>query len=162
MRRGFDGLALQVQETLKHDPHSGHVFVFRGRRGIAFSELHFRQVLPSRTLKKKAETHPYYPGLQSLNAWDRRSLSMTKRKRLPSQTFTRLHARITEENGAFTVSVRLLNHRMQGDGAWGEEIAPSIDMASTMIDAIAKQFSISQKCVSIRIVMDDFRDGTFH
>ncbi len=33
MRRGFDGLALQVQETLKHDPHSGHLFVFRGRRG---------------------------------------------------------------------------------------------------------------------------------
>jgi transposase len=32
MRRGFDGLALQVQETLKRDPHSGHVFVFRGRR----------------------------------------------------------------------------------------------------------------------------------
>jgi transposase len=23
MRRGFDGLALQVQETLKHDPHDG-------------------------------------------------------------------------------------------------------------------------------------------
>jgi transposase len=33
MRRGFDGLALQVQETLKHNPHSGHLFVFRGRRG---------------------------------------------------------------------------------------------------------------------------------
>jgi transposase len=33
MRRGFDGLALQVQETLKCDPHSGHLFVFRGRRG---------------------------------------------------------------------------------------------------------------------------------
>jgi len=33
MRRGFNGLALQVQETLKHDPHSGHLFVFRGRRG---------------------------------------------------------------------------------------------------------------------------------
>lgn len=33
MRRGFDGLALQVQETLKQDPHSGHLFVFRGRRG---------------------------------------------------------------------------------------------------------------------------------
>ena len=33
MRRGFDGLALQVQETLKLDPHSGHLFVFRGRRG---------------------------------------------------------------------------------------------------------------------------------
>ena len=33
MRRGFPGLALLVQETLKHDPHSGHLFVFRGRRG---------------------------------------------------------------------------------------------------------------------------------
>jgi transposase len=33
MRRGFDGLALQVQEVLKRDPHGGHLFVFRGRRG---------------------------------------------------------------------------------------------------------------------------------
>jgi transposase len=33
MRKGFDGLALLVQERLKHDPHGGHLFVFRGRRG---------------------------------------------------------------------------------------------------------------------------------
>ena len=33
MRRGMRGLALQVQETLQRDPHGGHVFVFRGRRG---------------------------------------------------------------------------------------------------------------------------------
>jgi transposase len=33
MRKGFDGLALIVQETLKRNPHSGHLFVFRGRRG---------------------------------------------------------------------------------------------------------------------------------
>jgi transposase len=33
MRRGFPGLALLVQETLKADPHSGHLFVFRGKRG---------------------------------------------------------------------------------------------------------------------------------
>jgi transposase len=33
MRRGFDGLALLVQERLKRDPHSGQLFVFRGRRG---------------------------------------------------------------------------------------------------------------------------------
>ena len=32
MRKGFD-LALIVQETLKRDPHCGHLFVFRGRRG---------------------------------------------------------------------------------------------------------------------------------
>jgi transposase len=30
---GFDGLARQVQEVLKHDPFSGQLFVFRGRRG---------------------------------------------------------------------------------------------------------------------------------
>ena len=33
MRKGFHGLALIVQETLKRDPHCGHLFVFRGRRG---------------------------------------------------------------------------------------------------------------------------------
>ena len=33
MRKGFDGLAFLVQETLKRDPHGGHLFVFRGRRG---------------------------------------------------------------------------------------------------------------------------------
>ena len=33
MRKGFDGLALIVQETLRRDPHFGHLFVFRGRRG---------------------------------------------------------------------------------------------------------------------------------
>jgi len=33
MRKGFDGLALLVQEKLERDPHGGHLFVFRGRRG---------------------------------------------------------------------------------------------------------------------------------
>jgi len=33
MRKGFNGLALLVQETLRLDPYSGHLFVFRGRRG---------------------------------------------------------------------------------------------------------------------------------
>ena len=80
----------------------------------------------------------------------------------PSQTFTRLYARVTEEDGAFTVSVRLLNHLKRGEGAWGEEIAPSIDMASCMIDEIAKNFCISQSCISIRIIMKNFKDGTFH
>ncbi|WP_410469834.1 IS66 family insertion sequence element accessory protein TnpB [Bradyrhizobium sp. 33ap4] len=32
MRRGFPSLALQVQEVLRKDPLSGHLFVFRGRR----------------------------------------------------------------------------------------------------------------------------------
>jgi transposase len=33
MRRGFDGLASLVQEALYEDPFSGHLFVFRGRKG---------------------------------------------------------------------------------------------------------------------------------
>lgn len=33
MRRGFDGLAALVTSSLLEDPLSGHVFVFRGRRG---------------------------------------------------------------------------------------------------------------------------------
>jgi transposase len=39
MRKGFDGLALLVQETLKRNPHSGHLFVFRGRRGCLIKIL---------------------------------------------------------------------------------------------------------------------------
>lgn len=33
MRRGFVTLAAQAEKTLKQDPFSGHLFVFRGRRG---------------------------------------------------------------------------------------------------------------------------------
>jgi transposase len=33
MRLGFDGLAARVQLQLQEEPFSGHVFVFRGRRG---------------------------------------------------------------------------------------------------------------------------------
>jgi len=33
MRRGMNGLALQVQEALRRDPHIGDLYVFRGKRG---------------------------------------------------------------------------------------------------------------------------------
>jgi len=33
LRRGIDSLSLQVQETLKRDPHAGDLYVFRGKRG---------------------------------------------------------------------------------------------------------------------------------
>ncbi len=33
MRRGMYGLAALVETTLSSNPYSGHVFVFRGRRG---------------------------------------------------------------------------------------------------------------------------------
>jgi IS66 Orf2 like protein len=39
MRKGFDGLALLVQEVLRRDPHGGHLLVFRGRRGVLIKVL---------------------------------------------------------------------------------------------------------------------------
>ena len=33
MRRGFDGLAVMVQEVLAQNPHSGALFAFWGKRG---------------------------------------------------------------------------------------------------------------------------------
>lgn len=33
MRNGFNGLASRVQSVLNDDPFSGHLFIFRGRRG---------------------------------------------------------------------------------------------------------------------------------
>ncbi len=41
MRKGFDGLAAQVQGTLAANPFGGHVFVFRGRRGDIVKLLWF-------------------------------------------------------------------------------------------------------------------------
>ena len=63
-------------------------------------------------------------------------------------TFTRLHAQ--------------LNHLNNNDRAWGQEIAVSIDMASVLIESVAKQYSIPENCISINIVMDNFKDGTLH
>ena len=33
MRKGFNGLSILAQDALEQDPFSGHLFVFRGRRG---------------------------------------------------------------------------------------------------------------------------------
>jgi len=41
MRKGMDGLAAQVTEVLKSDPYSGHLFVFRGKRGDYVKVLHW-------------------------------------------------------------------------------------------------------------------------
>lgn len=41
MRKGFDGLSILAQETLKQDPFSGHLFVFRGKRGDLVKVLYW-------------------------------------------------------------------------------------------------------------------------
>jgi len=41
MRRSFDGLALLVQGVIQQDPLSGHVFVFRNKRGNMLKLLYW-------------------------------------------------------------------------------------------------------------------------
>ena len=41
MRKGFDGLAALAQQALQQDPFSGHLFVFRGRRGDLLKVLYW-------------------------------------------------------------------------------------------------------------------------
>ena len=81
---------------------------------------------------------------------------------LPPGNFTRLHAHIVEEDGAFTVRVRMLNHLNPNQSCWGEEIAATFDAASLMIGSLASNFSIPRNCISIKIVMLRFKDGTIH
>jgi hypothetical protein len=100
------------------------------------------------------------PALRSLEALDK-AMHLKKQAAGPF-SFTRLYAKIRQEDGAFTVSVRLLDHRDMSQGAWGQEIAPSIEIASSMIGGLAEQFSIPQKCISIDIGMANIRDGTLH
>jgi transposase len=41
MRKGFNGLSVLAQDTLKQDPFSGHLFVFRGKRGDLIKVLYW-------------------------------------------------------------------------------------------------------------------------
>ena len=41
MRKGFAGLAASAETVMKADPYSGHLFVFRGRRGDLIKGIWF-------------------------------------------------------------------------------------------------------------------------
>lgn len=41
LRKGFNGLAAQVQHVLRADPYCGHLFVFRGKRGDHLKVLYW-------------------------------------------------------------------------------------------------------------------------
>ncbi len=77
-------------------------------------------------------------------------------------SFTRLHVHIVEEDGAFTIHVRMLNHLKAKERAFGEEIAATFEMASSMVGLLAAEFSIPQECISMKISMQNYRDGVFH
>jgi hypothetical protein len=76
--------------------------------------------------------------------------------------FTHLSARITQDDRAFTVSIRMYCSSWQQDRAWGEEIAPSIEIAGEMISGLAERYSIPQERITIHLVMTKMSDGTRH
>jgi transposase len=41
LRKGFNGLAALVADVLRTDPYSGHLFVFRGKRGDYLKVLYW-------------------------------------------------------------------------------------------------------------------------
>ncbi len=41
LRNGFDGLAAKAQQIIGVDPFSGHLFIFRGKRGDYFKGLYW-------------------------------------------------------------------------------------------------------------------------
>lgn len=76
--------------------------------------------------------------------------------------FTHLSARITQVERSFTVSIRMYCSSWEQDRAWGEEIAPSIEIAGEMISALATRYANPQNRITIHLVMTNACDGTRH
>ena len=81
MRRGFDALGAMVRESFGDDPLSGHLFVFRSRRGDRLKILWWDRdgfVLWYKRLEKgtfRIGAAPAYNGLARIEL-DRRALAM--------------------------------------------------------------------------------------
>jgi len=41
LRSGFDDLAAKTQQVIGQDPFSGHLFIFRGKRGDCFKGIYW-------------------------------------------------------------------------------------------------------------------------
>ena len=76
--------------------------------------------------------------------------------------YTHLFACISEDDGGFTVQVKLSNSVKPENAAWGEEIADSFETASMLVEALAAEFSIAPARIKIEIRLDKITDGTFH
>jgi transposase len=89
MRKGFASLAVLVQETLKQDPHCGHLFVFRGRRGdllkIVWHDGHGACLFSKRLERGRF----IWPTASSSRAW------RSPHCRSPRRTCSRASARCT-------------------------------------------------------------------
>jgi transposase len=62
MRRGFHTLAAQVQTVLQHDPYSGSIFIFRGRRG-QHATFHIQFAFREDRLSLAPAVWSYAPGI---------------------------------------------------------------------------------------------------
>ena len=84
------------------------------------------------------------------------------RPRRGSTRFTHLAACVSEEDGSFTVQVRLSDEAEPQNRAWGEEIADSFEMASAMLGDLAAIYSIPRAHIEITLRLENSRDGTRH
>lgn len=73
MRKGIPGLSVLVQEALKHDPHTGAVFCFRGRKGHILKILSHDGQGMSLFIKRLDEGYFHWP-----NARDQVALTLSK------------------------------------------------------------------------------------
>ena len=76
--------------------------------------------------------------------------------------YTKLFARISEEEDGYIVEITLLNDTKPENSAWGEEIVDSFETASELVAALAGEFSIGEAGVEIEIRMHDHKHGTRH
>jgi hypothetical protein len=84
------------------------------------------------------------------------------RRRRELTRFTHLAACVSEEDGGFTVQVRLSHEVEPENRAWGEEIADSFEAASAMLGDLAAVYSIPQTHIEITLRLENSRDGTRH
>ena len=76
--------------------------------------------------------------------------------------YTHLAACVSEEDGSFTVQVRLSHEAEPQNRAWGEEVADSFEAASAMLGDLAAVYSIPQAHIEITLRLENSRDGTRH
>ena len=76
--------------------------------------------------------------------------------------YTHLSALLSQEDGCFTVQIRLYDEASPNKGICGEEIADSIETASALLDTLAEAYAIPQHRIKIRVQMENAREGTRH
>jgi hypothetical protein len=77
-------------------------------------------------------------------------------------SYTDLFARISEEEGSFTLQFRLYNMAKAENAACGEEVTDCFEKACTLIATLADEFSIPEENIDIELRMNNSRDGTRH